>query len=283
MNYEKIYYNIINKALRKEISGQRYKNKNNYFETHHIKPRSLGGSDNKNNLVLLTPKEHYLCHWLLVKIYDKDTIERKKMLKAWFMMAAIGNTNRPTISMRDYEKYKIEHSKYMAEINIGAKNGRYGTHWYTDLRTGKSYVFKEKPNEFYVLGKNWFNNEGKDLYYISTKSKRNYEIIRRKKLDINYIINHDITPITYFNYIRNKFSTLPKWQYEKNLNNARNRWNQYHSGNYTCLRLACKDFNVSRIALHRMFLTYIPLYQKFKLNNKRPKFISDKSLINKYE
>lgn len=194
MNYEKIYYNIINKALRKEISGQRYKNKNNYFESHHIKPRSLGGSDNKNNLVLLTPKEHYLCHWLLVKIYDKNTIERKKMLKAWFMMSAIGDTGRQTISMHDYEKYKIEYCKYMAELNIGAKNGRYGTHWYTDLRTGKSYVFKEKPNEFYVLGKNWFNNEGKDLYYISTRSKRNYEVIRRKNLDINYIISHDITP-----------------------------------------------------------------------------------------
>ena len=73
MNYEKLYYAIINKALRKELSGQRWKGDGNYYEKHHIKPRSLNGSDKDNNLVLLTAKEHYLCHWLLVKLYKKDT------------------------------------------------------------------------------------------------------------------------------------------------------------------------------------------------------------------
>ena len=106
MNYEKLYYAIINKALRKELSGQRWKGDGNYYEKHHIKPRSLNGSDKDNNLVLLTAKEHYLCHWLLVKLYKKDTIERKKMLKAWFMMAGIGDTGRVKNSMKDYEKYR---------------------------------------------------------------------------------------------------------------------------------------------------------------------------------
>ena len=38
-----------------------------YFERHHIVPRCLGGLDNKDNLVLLTGREHYICHWLLWK------------------------------------------------------------------------------------------------------------------------------------------------------------------------------------------------------------------------
>lgn len=48
MNYEKIYYAIINKALRKELSGQRWKGDGNYYEKHHIKPRSLEGTDCNN-------------------------------------------------------------------------------------------------------------------------------------------------------------------------------------------------------------------------------------------
>ncbi len=33
-----------------------------YYEEHHILPRSLGGNDSKDNLVLLTPREHPHCN-----------------------------------------------------------------------------------------------------------------------------------------------------------------------------------------------------------------------------
>ena len=36
MNYEKVYYSIINYALRKTLSGQRWKGDGNYYEIHHI-------------------------------------------------------------------------------------------------------------------------------------------------------------------------------------------------------------------------------------------------------
>ena len=42
MNYEKIYYNIINKAIFEERFGIRYKNNGTYYEEHHIIPKSLG-------------------------------------------------------------------------------------------------------------------------------------------------------------------------------------------------------------------------------------------------
>lgn len=42
---------------------------NGYCEKHHILPRSLGGSDEASNLVLLTPRQHYIAHWMLWKIY----------------------------------------------------------------------------------------------------------------------------------------------------------------------------------------------------------------------
>ena len=43
-----------------------------YVESHHILPRCLGGSDNKENLVDLYPEEHYLAHLLLCKIYPNN-------------------------------------------------------------------------------------------------------------------------------------------------------------------------------------------------------------------
>lgn len=40
-----------------------------YTERHHIIPRCLKGSDSRANLIKLTPREHFLAHWLLWKAY----------------------------------------------------------------------------------------------------------------------------------------------------------------------------------------------------------------------
>ena len=45
------------------------KEDNIYTEVHHILPRCLGGTDDPDNLVILTYREHYLAHWLLTKIH----------------------------------------------------------------------------------------------------------------------------------------------------------------------------------------------------------------------
>ena len=62
MNYENIYNIIILRA------GARQKEQG--LENHHIIPRSMGGSDEKENLVKLTPKEHYICHLCLIKFNE---------------------------------------------------------------------------------------------------------------------------------------------------------------------------------------------------------------------
>lgn len=62
MNYEKIYWDIIWRAQKRD---------NNLLlevERHHIIPRSEGGSSKKSNLVELTLKEHWLAHMLLIKM-----------------------------------------------------------------------------------------------------------------------------------------------------------------------------------------------------------------------
>lgn len=64
MDYQKIYNQLIQKRLTDSLSK-----KDCYCETHHIIPRSEGGSDDDDNKVNLTAREHYIANLLLAKIY----------------------------------------------------------------------------------------------------------------------------------------------------------------------------------------------------------------------
>lgn len=63
MDYKRIYAEFIKDRRTKEslIVG--------YSEKHHIKPRSLGGGDEPDNLIRLTPEDHFFAHLLLAKIH----------------------------------------------------------------------------------------------------------------------------------------------------------------------------------------------------------------------
>jgi len=62
MNYQRIYNELISNA-------QNRNKPKGYVEQHHVIPRSLGGSDNLDNLVILTAREHFIAHYLLAKIH----------------------------------------------------------------------------------------------------------------------------------------------------------------------------------------------------------------------
>lgn len=84
MNYKNIYNNIIINAQ----SQTRSKGNTVYYESHHIIPKSLKGSDHYSNLVLLTAKEHFVCHHLLHKIHGG------KMTYAFHMMCVVSDSNQ---------------------------------------------------------------------------------------------------------------------------------------------------------------------------------------------
>lgn len=85
MNYLKIYNKIIEQAK----SEDRIKSSNVYYESHHVKPKCLGGSDGSFNLVLLTAREHFICHKLLYKAYPKN----ESLFRAYHMMSKCENKN----------------------------------------------------------------------------------------------------------------------------------------------------------------------------------------------
>lgn len=106
--YSKWYNSIITKALlRIDNDG--------YTEKHHILPRSLGGSDDPTNLVILTAKEHFVCHLLLPKF--TEGLDRHKMIYAANFMCKMSREyqTRYKPSARIYEmlrkQFASTHSK----------------------------------------------------------------------------------------------------------------------------------------------------------------------------
>ena len=65
MTYSAVYCALISKRLKNPITKD-----DCYVEKHHIIPKSEGGTDEPDNLVNLTAREHYIAHLLLAKIYD---------------------------------------------------------------------------------------------------------------------------------------------------------------------------------------------------------------------
>ena len=92
------YFEIIVNRLQNPLP------KTEYGERHHIYPKSCGGSNDKFNLVRLTPEEHYRCHCLLPEILNDDPEDYKKMIYAWH---AVHTThNGISISEEEYGKLK---------------------------------------------------------------------------------------------------------------------------------------------------------------------------------
>jgi len=100
--YTKIYYSIINHANIEPRSG--------YVEKHHIIPKSLGGSNRKENLVVLTAREHFVCHLLLTKMVS--ACHRRSMAWALHRMTFSQSENniRPFTSAQ-FEQARIRFSK----------------------------------------------------------------------------------------------------------------------------------------------------------------------------
>jgi stalled ribosome alternative rescue factor ArfA len=85
------------------------KNDNIYYEKHHILPKSIFPlwKYKKRNIVLLTAKEHFICHQLLTIIYPGS-----KMFLAYYRLCH--DKKHEFISADDYESLKKEHSKLMS-------------------------------------------------------------------------------------------------------------------------------------------------------------------------
>lgn len=119
--YTRIYYMIIERAQSRTLTS--------YTEIHHIVPRSLGGSNNADNLVSLTPREHFICHLLLPKMLTGEN--KYKMLYAYIMMSG-----RQVYHSKSYSLHRREYSNLLSEQMSGEGNPMHGVD-----RSGKKNTF----------------------------------------------------------------------------------------------------------------------------------------------
>lgn len=133
---------IIAHAKLEENLKIRVKGNGNYYERHHILPKSLFPFWEKrnSNIVLLTAREHFFCHQLLTKIYPTQ-----QMFYALHAFTARPNADYK-ISSKEYERIKTLYSKVLSNKSKGNSFAK-GHHWTLSKETKEkmSIAFKNRP------------------------------------------------------------------------------------------------------------------------------------------
>lgn len=102
--YTDTYYRLCNtRKSRVLVEGE-------YYEKHHIIPRSLKGGNEEINIVALTAREHFVAHWLLTKMCIKP-LHKRKMFFALSSMQRSKNDQRKLTSM----EYEVVRKSYCQE------------------------------------------------------------------------------------------------------------------------------------------------------------------------
>jgi hypothetical protein len=183
--YKQWHDNIIANGKKRKLIG--------YKEVHHILPKSLGGSNDKSNLVELTAREHFLVHLLLCKFTLGQA--KMKMSYAFHAMCSFKNArrynkvnSRLVEKIRSNFKFTKEHRQKISKAQIGNKRAvgnknnlgrkfsketrlkmskaRMGNKNALGLRHSEEFKQRIKninKGNKYCLGKRYLNKDGKNL------------------------------------------------------------------------------------------------------------------------
>jgi hypothetical protein len=119
MDYTKHYTLLVERARHRTLTG--------YMEKHHILPRCMGGTDDPENLVELTPEEHYVAHQLLMKMYPEES----GLVFAAIMMTA----QRPSNKLYGWVKRRMS---LLASSKRGLSHQCHGRKWITDGKKNRT-------------------------------------------------------------------------------------------------------------------------------------------------
>lgn len=166
--YFKWYCNIINKRVLNPLETS------SYGEIHHILPRSLGGDNNKNNLVMLTAKEHYIVHLLLTKFMLPYTTDWVSVVYAFVCMNTLKSKHHKGNRYHNSRLYET------AKINFSIANS---------IRMKKLWENEEYKNMMSLKHKKAWEDGTRDgqLEYL-----RNNSPFKNKNVHMKTIYNREI-------------------------------------------------------------------------------------------
>jgi hypothetical protein len=105
--------------IRHAQSENRKKYQGIYYELHHILPKALFPLwiNKKSNLVLLTAREHYICHLFLTRIYYGS----KMSFALWRLIHGHKENNYINMNSKLYELIRLRHAQLIGELFKGKK------------------------------------------------------------------------------------------------------------------------------------------------------------------
>lgn len=166
MNYNKHYYKLC--YSRQKLNRSREDGR--YYESHHIKPKSLGGGENQNNKVLLTPKEHFIAHLLLYYIYKEvggDSLRKMAFALVSFKTTNL-NKNLKRVDIKGSRSYEV-----FREAAIAASKGRKVVDT-TNYRKPKSAKHKQAIKEARLKAQPRSNDTRKKMRQSALKRGDNF-------------------------------------------------------------------------------------------------------------
>lgn len=128
-NYLQTYFSFLDQCSLNELTEQ--------YEKHHILPKSLFPqlSKNRNNIIKLKPRDHFLAHYHLAKL-----IKEKQTIFAFNQMKRVLKKYKSVISDVDslsllYEEFRTELSQIISEQN---------TNWFKKLPKEKQITIQKQ-------------------------------------------------------------------------------------------------------------------------------------------
>ena len=199
--YTKWYYNIINAAK----TQNREKGNGVYYEKHHILPKCLCPeladlSENPSNGVLLTAREHYICHWLLTKMVSG--FDKSKMY-----LSFVRTCHNGKVTARQFEKAKTIRNNHIK----GKNHPCYGKpSKYKGIKRPVETIEKMKKS---LTGRTLSNEHRKNISLGNigkTHTEKTKQQISQSKKGILFSENH-------------KKSLSLAWHSENRINSMKNR------------------------------------------------------------
>jgi hypothetical protein len=217
--YRKIYLQIINRAKSEQRKKHRQTHPNYvYYEKHHIFPSALFPryaklSLHKWNGVLLTAREHFICHWLLSRMLpDSET-----MNYALWMLMTVKNKHtaiRYKVNSHTYQLLKTRLAITFSKQHIGRKMSEETKRKISETRKRKIREGTLKVNENKEKYKKMSENmKGRD---VSEETRKKIGDAHRGKtisVEQRAILSEKNTGKKHTKETREKISNIQREQY----------------------------------------------------------------------
>lgn len=136
-------------------------------ETHHILPRSMGGSNHKSNLISLTTEQHYEAHYLLWKAYSN------RQMSAAFHLMTTNKSSRRKLTIDEFvklrEDYKNARKEYWATLTEDQKeHHRKNSNPWANKSESEKEEYKKKCDS-------WANKSEEEINEIKTRKRLTWD------------------------------------------------------------------------------------------------------------